>query len=237
MTDLPYTRFDYSSIESAMGIFSVLFGGKKKSSAGLSSEVSQIFERIAKFTTDEDLQNSMHDPMIKDQIVGGLDVDQLPHAIGEFGRSGENPIPVNGVLGELLYLSLLKTENENRQLLFHRLGSVDTLDVYETVSIDGSKWDILFFSLYHPRKSRIAPTGYTISEPRSQIFLYGTNRRVDDFPHGLHQAIRQTTKDFLGIPLPPPQVREAEEKVQFRRPREHEERVRTAIAGVTAFRG
>ena len=214
-----------------------LFGGKKRPSAGLSPEVGQVFEKIAKLMTDEDLQNSMNDPMIKDQIVGGLDVDQLPHAIGEFGRSGENPIPVNGVLGELLYLSLLKTENTNRRLLFHRLGSVDSLDMYETVSIDGSKWDILFFSLYHPRKSRIAPTGYTISESRSQILLYGTNRRVDNFPLGLHDAVRQTTKEMIGIPLPPPQVREAEEKVQFRRPREHEERVRTAISGVTAFRG
>lgn len=218
-------------------MFSVLFGSKKRSSTELPPEVNQIFKKIAKLMADEDLQNSVYVPAVKDRIVGGPDVDQLPYALGEFGRSGENPIPVNGVLGELLYLSLLKTENTNRRLLFHRLGSVESLDVYETVSIDGSKWDILFFSLYHPRKSRTAPAGYTISESRGQFLLYGTNRRVNDFPKGLQEATRQTTIDVFGFPLPPPQLREVEESVRFQRPREHKERVRTAIAGVTAFRG
>ena len=219
-----------------MGIFSSLFGGKRKLSAGFPPEVSQIFEKLAELMEDESLQNSMNYPMIKDQIVGGLDVDQLPHGLGEFGRSGENPIPVNGVLGELVYLSLLKTQDTNQRLLFHRLGSVESLDVYETVSIDGRKWDILFFEMYHPRKSRKAPAGYTIAELRSQPLLYGTNRRVEGFPYGLQEAIRQTTKEIIGIPLPPPQVRQAEESVRFQRPREHEERIETATANVEGSR-
>ncbi len=40
-----------------MGIFSLLFGGKKKSSVGLSPEVSQIFEKIVELMEDENLQN------------------------------------------------------------------------------------------------------------------------------------------------------------------------------------
>jgi len=219
-----------------MGIFSSMFGGKKKSSSGLPPEVAQIFEKIAELMEDENLQNSMNHPMIKDQIVGGLDVDQLPHGIGEFGRSAENPIPVNGALGELVYLSLLKTQDTNQRLLFHRLGSVESLAMYETVSIDGGKWDILFFSMYHPRKSRKAPAGYALAEPRSQPLLYGTNRRVKGFPYGLQEAIRQTTEETIGIPLPPPQVRQAEESVRFQRPREHEERIKIATAHVQGFR-
>ena len=219
-----------------MDLFSSLFGGKRRSSARLPEEVSGVFDKIAKLMEDEDLQNSMNHPMIKDQIVSGLDVDELPHGIGEFGRSGENPIPVNGALGELLYLSLLTTEDTKHRLLFHRLGSIESLDVYETVSIDGAKWDILFLSMYHPRKSRKAPTGYSLTDPRIQPLLYGTNRRVDGFPYGLQEAIRQTTVKTIGIPLPPPQVRQAEEMVRFQRPREHEERAKTALANVEAFR-
>ena len=72
-----------------MEIYSSLFGGKKKSSAGLPPEVTQIFEKIAELMGNENLQNSMNLPMIKEQIVGALNMDQLPHGIGEFGRVAE----------------------------------------------------------------------------------------------------------------------------------------------------
>ena len=219
-----------------MGIFRSLFGGKKQSSARFPPEVSQVIEKVVELMEDESLQNSMNHPMTKDQIVGGLEVDQLPHGIGEFARSGENPIPVNGVLGELAYLSPLKTQDTNKRLLFDRLGSVESLDVHETVSIDGRQWDILFFSMCHPRKSRKAPAGYTLAAPRSQPLLYGTNRRVEGLLYGLQKAIRQTTKETIGIPPPPPPVRQAEESVRFQRPREHEERIETATANAEGFR-
>ncbi len=90
----------------------------------------------------------------------------------------------------------------------------------------------LFFSMYHPRKSRKAPIGYTITKLQNQPFLYGTNRRVERFPYGLQKAIRTTTKKMIGLPLPPPQVRQAEERIQFQRPREHEERIKIATASV-----
>jgi hypothetical protein len=218
-----------------MGFFSSLFGSKK-SSSGLPPEVEQVFKKIAELMEDEELQNSTCHPMIKEQMEAGPAVDELPQSIGEFGRVPENPIPVNGPLGELVYLSLLKTTDTNQRVLFHRLGSVESLDMYETVTIDGRKWDILFFSMYHPRKSRKAPRGYTIADPRNQPLLYGTNRRVDNFPYGLQEAIRQTTSDMIGIPLPPPEVRHAEESVRFQRPLEHEERINIATAHVQGFR-
>lgn len=217
-----------------MGIFNGLFGGKKKSS-DLPPEVSQALEKIWRLMEDESLQNSMNHPLIKEQIIGGLDVDELPHGIGEFGRSGENPIPVNGALGELIYLSQLQTRDSSQRLLFHRLGSVESIDVYETVSIDGSKWDILFLSPYHPRKSRKAPAGYAITEPRTQVLIYGTNCRVKKFPYGLQAAIRETTKELIGVPLPPPEVRQVEEKIRYQRPQVHHDRVQTAVVNVEGF--
>ena len=180
-------------------------------------------------------KNSMSNSIFKKDIIGGLDVDELPHGIGEFGRSAENPIPVNGMFGELAYLSLLKTQDTNQRLLFHRLGSVESIDIYETVSIDGFKWDILFFSLYHPRKSRKAPSGYSIAKLSNQPLFYGTNRRVEGFPYGLQDIICQTTKQIIGISLPPPQVRQAEESVLFKRPLEHEKRIKIATGHVEGF--
>lgn len=216
-----------------MGIFGSLFGKKKNS--GLPPELSQLFDKIAEIMEDENLQNSMSHPMIQDQIINGLDVDVLPDGIGDFGHAAENPIPVNGALGELLYLSLLKTNDTNQRLLFHRLGSVESLDMYETVSIDGREWDILFLSMYHPRKSRKAPKGYRLTDYRSQPLLYGTNQRVENFPYGLQLAIQETTEKVIGIPLPPPRVREAEESVRFQRPTEHEDRIKIATQHVQGF--
>jgi hypothetical protein len=31
--------------------------------------------------------------------------------------------------------------------MFHRLGSLGSIDVYETVSLNGAEWDILFLDL------------------------------------------------------------------------------------------
>jgi hypothetical protein len=218
-----------------MSIFSSLFGGKKKSPTGQPPEWIKILEKIAGVMEDENLQNSMYHPEITDKVFGGIDVDEFPHGIGEFGRSGENPIPVNGPIGELIYLSCLKTQRTNQRLLFHRLGSEGEIDIYETVSIDGQNWDILFFSMYHPRKSRKAPGGFVIVDPRTQPHLYGSNRQLDDFPFGLHEAIGATTEDIFGIPMSPPQVRQAEETVKFERPRDHQDRIRSTIKNISGF--
>lgn len=177
----------------------------------------------------------MNHPMIKDQIINGVDADELPWGIGEYGRNIQNPIPVNGALGELIYLSSLITDDSNMRLLFHRLGSSDTIDIYETVTIDGNKWDLLFVSMYHPRKSTKTPTGYLIKDMRSQPLIYGTNKRVETFPNGLQSFISETTKEMIGVPLPPPEVRQAEESIKFSRPKEHVKLVEEALEHVAGF--
>jgi hypothetical protein len=54
-----------------------------------------------------------------------------------------NPIPVNGPIGELAYLSKLETVQGER-ILFHRIGTVNMIDVLEAVTFSGSEWFILF---------------------------------------------------------------------------------------------
>jgi len=219
-----------------MGFLNSLFGGKSKTTSEIPPEIIAIMEKIRKYMEDEDLQNSNIDPSRRDMVTGGLAVDELPDGVGEFGRSAENPIPVNGVMGELIYLSRLMTNDTKQRLLFHRIGSVNAIDVYETVSIDGRNWDILFLSLYHPRKSRKAPAGYQIADSKSQPLIYGTNRRVSQFPVGLQKAIAATTEELIGVSLAPSEVRQAEEEIVFRRPDNHERRGKTTSQIVAAWR-
>jgi hypothetical protein len=219
-----------------MGFFGSLLGGIKKPASDLPPEIKNIFEKITKMMEDEELQNSTYPLQIKSQIVDGLDVDELTNTNGEFGRSEKNPIPVNGPIGELIYLSSLKTQDDQR-ILYHRIGSINNIDVYETVSIDGTKWDILYFSLYHPRKSRKPPSKYTIATIREQPLLFGTNIHLNNFPYGLQDAIRNTSQEVFGVPMPPPQVRQAEENINFTRPSNHVNRISSLKESVSGFIG
>jgi hypothetical protein len=98
-------------------------------------------------------------PEFSDPIKKGIDVDSLPNATGPFGREPTNPIPVNGAIGELAYLSSLESL-EGCSLLFHRLGAINTVDAFEVVTTDGRHWEILYLHCYHPSKSKLAPAGF-----------------------------------------------------------------------------
>ena len=115
-----------------------MFGSKNKSSSELPPEIERTFEKAARMMEDEKLHNLMCPLSIKNRIVGGQDLDELPDAAADFGRSEENPIPATGPIGALVYLSSLKTQ-DGRRLLYHRLGSVDDIDIYETVSSAGRR--------------------------------------------------------------------------------------------------
>ncbi|MCY4364582.1 MAG: hypothetical protein OXE42_20765, partial [Gammaproteobacteria bacterium] len=101
---------------------------------------------------------------------------EYPHLISETASrdfnlpaiSETNPIPVNGSIGQLAYLSKLETERGER-ILFHRIGAVDTIDVFEAVTFSGSEWFILFVDLYHPRRSRLTPDGFRFTQEVGQF--------------------------------------------------------------------
>jgi hypothetical protein len=150
---------------------------------------------------------------IRDLAASGLDCDALPNATGEFGRSIANPIPVNGVLGELKYLSRLLCRC-GKQMLFHRLASCcfpaqgdteTTRDVYEAVCRNGVHWDVLFLHMYHPRRSTLYPRGYTARD-YNPVFLkvpagFGTNHLDQDFPFGLRAYLEDFLRSRLGTEL------------------------------------
>ena len=83
------------------------------------------------------------------EILEGLDCDEIPGAFGPFG-SVTNPIPVNGSRGELMYLKRLRCEC-SLHLFFHRLGSTtvargdsEALDAFETVCVAGRHWHVFY---------------------------------------------------------------------------------------------
>jgi hypothetical protein len=198
---------------------------KKPVQEGLSPEVVAIFEKLYQYLQDENAQNDSLPERLQSIIKNAVPCDQISGAMGDFGRDFRNPIPVNGRLGELIYLSNLLTPS-GQHLLFHRLGSFNALDVYEAVSIDAMVWDILILDFYHPRKSRITPRGYRMASGKKRNHLFsGSNIFVRNFPTNLQEAVCDTHRTCLGLDLAPLDIRLAVERTVFERPPEHARRV------------
>lgn len=158
-----------------MGFFSKLFGGNEGDRA-----LREAFEQIERILEDEQFQLDMIHPAMKAIIESRPAYDQDPNGVGPFGFSETNPIPVNGPIGQLAYLSKLETASGER-ILFHRIGSVDTIDVFEAVTFSGSEWFILFLDFYHPRRSRITPDGFRFTQEIGQFS--GFHKFCPNFPY------------------------------------------------------
>jgi len=143
---------------------------------------------IIAYLEDPDFQNSLNPMAARMGITTGIDCDALPGAIGDFGRCLETPIPVNGALGQVTYLSKLRTSADSR-LLFHRLGSKSGpygfVDLFEVLSFDGQIHETLYLDFYHPRRSSLAPSGYYLSDEIS--FITGDHIGYPDFPNGYRE--------------------------------------------------
>lgn len=184
----------------------------------LRAEVHDMLKKLDRLLSDENVQNAGLPASMRAEIAEGLDCDELPNASGEFGRASSNPIPVNGPIGELLYLSSLRTHTGS-PVMFHRLGAVAVedpdipktyhIDVFDVLALDLSVRERLHFHLYHPRKSRKAPAGYTLEANRDiGNVLYGTNQYVENFPCNLDDHIREAQMAYFDVPLPVHRVRE-----------------------------
>ncbi len=198
----------------------------------LSSKDKKRLRTVAQYMASEEMQNRNNDPLNWTRIVGGPNVDRLPGATGEFGRDLDNPIPANGVVGESVYLSQLRTTDAGQRLMFHQLGIASSrygpVAVYEAATLDGRMWDVLYLSRRHPRKSRQAPEGYRISDRKPTAFMFGVNHVVSDFPEGITEAVATLSEDSFGFSLASSLIREAEAKTRFKRPPEQEERRKAA---------
>lgn len=139
--------------------------------------------------------------------------DEIPGAHGSFGTVSTNPIPVNGIIGEMVYLNRLRAKS-GVGFMFHRTGSLESpvttfmIDHYELVATDASEWQDLYFCPYFPRRSRKAPKGLYLMpwsslddsiKLLSKFPCMGTNARVANFPLELPKAIQSCERlnDFI----------------------------------------
>lgn len=183
---------------------------------------SELNKLALALLSDEVRHNEMLHPTISQMAQAGEACDEAAGSSGDFGTTPTNPIPVNGVIGELLYLSSLRcvSGRQPERVFFHRLGSVSRpvslgfigppFDVYETVSGNG-RWGFLFFDSYHPRKSRKAPDGYVLATPPSAPFLFtGTHLRVEEFPADVARGCAvAAVQRFFGVAEDSEQVTDA----------------------------
>jgi hypothetical protein len=195
--------------------------GRKDQGTSLSPEVEQIFEKALAFLDDEVAQNNALPENFRRVLAESPSCDRIPNAFGEFGRTLSNPIPVNGPVGELVYLSRLETLNGSA-IAFHRLGAFDEVDVFEAVSEDGRHWDVLYLSLYFARKSKQAPSGYhMMTDKARRALIRGTTLHVDSFPNGIWSATLECTKRLIGIPIGDTRLKAIEARTDLVRPRKH----------------
>ena len=174
-----------------MGFISKLFGGNKEDKA-----LREAFEQIRRILEDEQFQLDMIHPAMKSMIETCPAYDKDPNGTGPFGFSETNPIPVNGPIGQLAYLSKLETAKGER-ILFHRIGAINTIDVFEAVTFSGSEWFILFVDLYHPRRSRLTPEGFRFTQEVGQFS--GFHKFCTDFPYDFVEMKQSESESGLSM--------------------------------------
>ena len=98
----------------------------------------------------------------------GVDADEIPGGIGEFGLSSRNHVPTDSILGSTAYLGCLRAEDGAR-VIYRRQGSTITdnapgpVDIYALSHPDGRGLGTVYLCPYHKRISRKAPRGFTLS--------------------------------------------------------------------------
>ena len=210
-----------------MGFLSKLFGKKE-------DPLEKFKREVWKLIDDEEYQNSLVNELVHEMVVNGASVDKLPGATGHFGFDKDNPVPVNGFLGELAYLSRLET-NQGERLLFHRIGAVNMIDVFEAVTYSGSSWHIFFIDPYHPRRSRLAPEGFRIADSPKQFS--GFTKYCNNFPYDFPEkkaSERESGLSMAYIPLGNISF-QIENQVYDRRPVAHKAKIEIVKSILTSF--
>lgn len=161
------------------------------------------FEKKVRIHESEKLQlEDLHSlgPIVKRKILNGANCDIVPNAEGNFGTI-TNPIPVNGAVGEIKYLGKLRGKT-GFPIFFHRVGSVDckiscnVIDMFEVICMDATQKETLYFDLYHPRRSNIAPENFSLNPLDSKtkndsVFAFGVTSFVEKFPDDISMYLRQ----------------------------------------------
>ena len=199
-----------------MSLWSKMFGESAEDRA-----LKDAIKMVWRLVDDEKYQNEMLPPPMKELLKNTAAVDKIEGGSGEFGLDKGNPVPVNGALGELAYLSRLETLSGER-MFFHRIGAINSVDVFEAVTTTGSSWHVFFLDLYHSRRSRMAPEGFRVGEPRQ---FAGFHTFCPKFPYDFVQC-KEATPDGLRFGyIPLSSVLPALQRKVFERPLGHKAKI------------
>ena len=211
-----------------MGFLSKLFGGNKQD-----KELQDVLSMIHRIIDDEKYQLEFLDPTMKAILEAKPAYDRAPDGTGPFGFTETNPIPVNGPIGQLAYLSRLETQSGQR-ILFHRLGAINTVDVFEAVTFDGREWFIFFLDLYHPRRSRLVPEGFHVTKRTPQFS--GFQNYCKNFPYDFVE--NKTDKQGSGLSIAYIAIAQIYEQIQsqaFNRPVAHNAKIEFIKSRLTSL--
>lgn len=96
-------------------------------------------------------------------IIGHIEsVDgKIPEGTGAFGLCKENPVPVNGIMGEAYYLSRLRTM-DGRTIKYKRVGvnmakNIGKLTDLYKISVDDQRLCFIYLCPYYTTNSDRAP--------------------------------------------------------------------------------
>ena len=193
----------------------------------------KLFFGALEIANNVDLQNATYAENFwneMNEVDGGNDTpNELPNSVGEFGRDVNNPIPVNGTLGEVTYLSRLIWNDEKKPqfVTFHRLGSrlsdkFDRLiDIFEVLTIDGENYDILYLDMYHVNQSKKAPKNYKLADKQIVGITGECMGPNSDFPKGTLERTFQYAMTFLGAPIVNPLLHTLNFENGFKTAQEH----------------
>lgn len=210
-----------------MGLISKLFGGNKANSA-----LHDAFAQIRLVLDDEQFQNNLVHPTMKELLLSAPAYDKKPDGTGPFGSIETNPIPVNGPVGELAYLSRLETLSGQR-ILFHRIGAIDTVDVFEAVAFDGGEWFVLFADFYHPRRSRLTPEGFRFTKDLAQFS--GFHKFCENFPYDFIEKKMSEQESGLSMAyIPISKISTQLDQGVFNRPLAHKAKLELVKARLTS---
>lgn len=211
-----------------MGFLSKLFGENKEEKA-----LREAIAHIHRILEDEKFQLNLVHPAMKAMLESAPAYDKDPNGTGPFGFTETNPIPVNGPIGQLAYLSRLETQSGQR-ILFHRLGAIDTVDVFEAVTFNGSEWFILLLDLYHPRRSRLTPDGFRFTKEVAQFS--GFHKYCENFPYDFVE--KKASEQESGLSMAYIAISKVTEQIQnrvFNRPLAHKAKLELMKSRLSSF--
>jgi hypothetical protein len=211
-----------------MGFLSNLFGENKEDKA-----LGEALAQIHRILDDEAFQLELIHPEMKAILKLAPSYDKDPNGTGLFGFIETNPVPVNGPIGQLAYLSKLETQSGQR-ILFHRLGAIGTVDVFEAVSFNGAEWFILFVDLYHPRRSRLTPDGFRFTKEVAQFA--GFHKFCENFPYDFVE--KKASERESGLSMAYIAISKVSDQIQnrvFNRPLAHKAKLDLVKSRLSSF--